>query len=90
MPYRGAGAVVLPARQRGLVAIDLLQPDEWPVARQAGLVCSMGYPTRRQDFIATGFNDPSKHDLLVAELEAAIPLAAKAGVPNASSVMCTC
>jgi hydroxypyruvate isomerase len=42
----------------------------------------MGYPTRRSDFIATGFNDPARHDMLVAELEAAIPLAAAAGVPN--------
>ena len=70
------------ARRQGVVAIDLLQPEEWPVVRAAGLACSMGYPTRRSDFIATGFNDPSKHDMLVAELEAAIPLAAAAGVPN--------
>ena len=70
------------AKRQGVVAIDLLQPEEWPVVSAAGLVCSMGYPTRRTDFIATGFNDPSKHDMLVAELEAAIPLAAAAGVPN--------
>jgi len=66
----------------GLVAIDLLQPDEWPVVRDAGLVCSMGYPSRRNDFIATGFNDPANHALLLKELEATIPQAAKAGVPN--------
>src|SRR5687767_1697800 len=70
------------ARERGLVAIDLLQPEEWPVVRGAGLVCSMGYPTRRRDFIATGFNDPAQHDMLVGELEAAIPRAAAARVPN--------
>ena len=27
----------------GLTAVDLLEEDEWPIARQAGLVCSMGY-----------------------------------------------
>ena len=70
------------AKQRGLVAVDLLQPDEWPVVRQAGLICSMGYPTRRRDFISAGFNDPARHNLLVSELETAIPLAARAGVPN--------
>jgi len=70
------------AKRQGVVAIDLLQPEEWPVVRAAGLACSMGYPTRRGDFIATGFNDPARHDMLVAELEAAIPLAAAAGVPN--------
>ncbi|HSC12349.1 MAG TPA: hypothetical protein VLC97_15355, partial [Rhodanobacteraceae bacterium] len=31
------------AKQLGLVAIDLLYPDEWSVATDAGLVVSMGY-----------------------------------------------
>jgi len=66
----------------GIVAIDLLQPDEWPVVRDAGLVCSMGYPTPRRDFIATGFNDRANHPMLLRELEATIPRAAQAGVPN--------
>jgi hydroxypyruvate isomerase len=66
----------------GIVAIDLLQPEEWPVVREAGLVPSMGYPTKRQDFIPTGFNDPKNHPMLLRELETTIPLAAKAGVPN--------
>ena len=70
------------AREIGLVAIDLLQPDDWPVARDAGLVASMGYPTRRRDFIATGFNDAANHAMLLKELEATIPQAAAAGVPN--------
>jgi hydroxypyruvate isomerase len=64
------------------VAIDLLQPEEWGVVRDAGLVSSMGYPTKRQDFIPTGFNDPKNHPMLLRELERTIPLAAKAGVPN--------
>lgn len=66
----------------GIVAIDLLQPEDWPVVRDAGLVCSMGYPTKRNDFIPTGFNDPANHPVLLRELETTIPLAAKAGVPN--------
>src|SRR5262249_39436091 len=64
------------ARQIGLAAIDLLQPDQWPVVADAGLVCSLGYPTRRPDFIARGFNDPANHALLLGELERTIPLAA--------------
>lgn len=70
------------AKALGLVAIDLLQPEEWPVARAAGLVPSLGYPTARDDFIATGFNDRANHPLLVRELTQAIPLAAQGGVPN--------
>ncbi len=68
----------------GLSGIDLLARDEWPVVREHGLVCSMGYPyaTERRDFIATGFNDPAHHVLLLGELEQAIPLAARHGVPN--------
>jgi hydroxypyruvate isomerase len=66
----------------GLAAVDLLQPDEWPVVRDAGLVCSMGYPSKRRDFLTRGFNDPANHDLLVDELANTLPLAAAAGVPN--------
>ncbi|HET7778232.1 MAG TPA: TIM barrel protein [Rudaea sp.] len=70
------------AKQLGLVAIDLLYPDEWSVATDAGLVVSMGYAAQRGKFIQTGFNDPANHAMLIGELEAALPLAAKAKVPN--------
>jgi len=66
----------------GLEGIDLLYPDEWAVAREAGLVCSMGYASRRTNLIENGFNDPQLHALLIGELAAALPLAAEAGVPN--------
>ena len=66
----------------GLVAIDLLGPDDWDPVREAGLVCSMGYPTARKDFIATGFNDRANHRMLLHELEETIPLAARHAVPN--------
>src|SRR6266496_6119740 len=66
----------------GLAAIDLLQPADWERVREFGLVCSMGYPADRKDFIALGFNDPAHHAQLLGELEAAIPLAARHGVPN--------
>jgi hydroxypyruvate isomerase len=66
----------------GFVGIDLLQIDEWPVARDAGLTVSMGYPTRRDDFIKTGFNNPANHAMLLNELETTLPLAGRAGVAN--------
>ena len=66
----------------GLAGIDLLQPDDWERVREFGLVCSMGYPADRRDFIATGFNDATNHPQLLRELEAAIPQAARHGVPN--------
>ena len=70
------------AAAMGLAAIDLLGSDEWGVVREHGLVCSMGYPAIRGDFIATGFNDRANHPLLLGELERAIPEAARHGVPN--------
>ena len=70
------------AKVMGLAAIDLLQPNQWPVVKEAGLVCSMGYAAIRNDFIPRGFNDPANHDLLVGELERALPVAAQHGVPN--------
>src|SRR2546428_611853 len=61
----------------GLAAIDLLGPEDWDPVREAGLVCSMGYPTARNDFIATGFNDRANHPMLLQELEETLPLAAQ-------------
>src|SRR6185312_10863878 len=83
-PYH---AIALPELCRrikpiGLEAIDLLYVDEWPIARDAGLTVSMGYASRREKFIETGFNNPANHDMLLQELELALPLAARAGVPN--------
>jgi hydroxypyruvate isomerase len=68
--------------QMGFSAMDLLFPDEWTVARDAGLTVSMGYASRRGKFIETGFNDPAHHALLLEELETVLPLAARAQVPN--------
>jgi hydroxypyruvate isomerase len=70
------------AKQMGFAAIDLLFPDEWSTAADAGLIVSMGYASRRDRFIATGFNDPSNHALLLGELETALPQAAQARVAN--------
>jgi hydroxypyruvate isomerase len=83
-PYQHISLPVLCRRAKriGLAAIDLLQVDEWSVAQDAGLDVSMGYPSRREKFIETGFNDPANHALLIKELEIALPLAARARVPN--------
>ncbi|QNK01466.1 hydroxypyruvate isomerase family protein [Dyella telluris] len=66
----------------GFAGVDLLFTDEWSTVLDSGLAVSMGYPSRRKDFIATGFNDPANHALLIKEIEETIPLAKKAGVKN--------
>jgi hydroxypyruvate isomerase len=70
------------ARAMGIAGIDLLQREDWEPVRELGLVCSMGYPTSRRDFIETGFNDRANHPMLLRELEGTIPEAARLGVPN--------
>src|SRR5437016_12549736 len=83
-PYRQIplGEFVRAAAGMGLVAIDLLGPDDWDPVREAGLACSMGYPTARKDFISSGFNGRANHRMLLQELEETLPLAARHGVPN--------
>jgi hydroxypyruvate isomerase len=66
--------------EMGLTAIDLLTPEEWPVAREFGLSCSMGSGLGGR--IEHGINDPANHEAIVRSLQEGIPLAAKAGVPN--------
>jgi len=66
----------------GFGAVDLLTEREWRLAEDQGLICSMGMPTDRRDFIPRGFNDPANHALLLGELERCIPAARRHGVPN--------
>jgi hydroxypyruvate isomerase len=64
----------------GLTAIDLVDEKDWPVLKEHGLVCSMGWHTGGD--IPNGLNDPANHDLIVNGLLGALPRAAQAGVPN--------
>ncbi len=64
----------------GLVAVDLLSPDQWETARQHGLKCSVG--SIAAGSIADGLNNKANHDTIIKAFEKNIPLAAKAGVPN--------
>jgi hydroxypyruvate isomerase len=71
--FRGVAAV-------GLRAVDLLEPDEWAVAKEYGLTCSMGYAGGGT--IVDGLNDRARHDGIVGTLSRTIPQAAASGVPN--------
>ena len=64
----------------GLTAIDLLTESEWPVAREHGLICSMG--SGFGGTIGDGLNVRANHEKIVAGLERGIPLAAANKVPN--------
>ncbi|HYM23112.1 MAG TPA: sugar phosphate isomerase/epimerase family protein [Vicinamibacterales bacterium] len=64
----------------GLPAIDLLEMNEWQVARDHGLVVSMGYAGGGS--IPDSLNVRANHDAIVRNFEANIPKAAAARVPN--------
>ncbi len=67
-------------KEIGLPAIDLLREEEWTVAADHGLVCSMG--SAAGGTIPDGLNDKANHDAIVRALEASLPRAAKMKVPN--------
>ena len=64
----------------GLTAVDLLTVEEWLIAREFGLTCSMG--SGLGGTIVEGLNDPANHEGIVKGLTEGIPRAADAGVPN--------
>ena len=64
----------------GLTAIDLLEEPEWAIAREHGLICSMGYAGGGS--IRDGLNVKANHDAIVKNFEQTIPRAAAMKVPN--------
>jgi hydroxypyruvate isomerase len=65
----------------GLKSIELLQPNEWAVAKEHDLTCAIAV-----DFefvkIEDGFNDPANHQHLQENYQRLIPLAAEQGFPT--------
>ena len=64
----------------GLTAIDLLQPEEWQIVADHGLLCSMAYAGGGS--IPDGLNNKANHDKIVKDLEDGIPKAAQFKIPN--------
>ena len=67
------------AAEMGLVAIDLVKPEEWPTLQKYGLVSSMVYSAGT---IPDGWNRKENHDRLVKEMQEGIERAAAAKLPN--------
>jgi len=80
--YRGLSldALCRAAKAMGITSIDLLGPEEWPVAKKYGLTCAMANGAGMG--ITKGFNRVELHDKLVADYEKLIPQAAQAGLEN--------
>ncbi len=67
-------------KEIGIKGIDLLEPGEWKIAEQHGLICSM--TTADKFGLEEGFNDLSLHDALWKNYEQLIPAAADNGLKN--------
>lgn len=68
-------------KEIGFTAIDLLTPDEWPIAKKHGIHCSMCY-TKGKVSLTEGWNDKKNHPQLIADFTETIPLVAAAGYQN--------
>ncbi|MFO7258360.1 MAG: TIM barrel protein [Bacteroidota bacterium] len=68
------------AKGMGLKSVELLGPNEWPVAIKYGLTCAMsnGSPLG----IPRGFNDTANHEQLLKDFSDVIPKAADHGIRN--------
>ncbi|MCX8064168.1 MAG: TIM barrel protein [Candidatus Hydrogenedentes bacterium] len=63
----------------GLVGIDLLDPNEWQVVKEHGLVCTMA---NGPGSIEKGWNDPKNHKQLIENSEKRLREIAQAGWQN--------
>jgi hydroxypyruvate isomerase len=66
-------------KKMGIVAIDLLGEDEWPVVAKHGMVCAVGSGICS---IKDGLNVEANHSQIEANFKKLLPAAKKAGVPN--------
>jgi hydroxypyruvate isomerase len=69
------------AARLGIVAFDLIGPDDWPTLKKYGLVPSM-YPPGPGGSIPESLNRVENHERLRPLMHAAIDQAAANGVPN--------
>ena len=67
------------AAEIGLSGIDLVEPEDWPVIRNYGLVPTI---TQGKSRIPDGWNRTESHDRLEQEIRERIARAAEAKVPN--------
>jgi hydroxypyruvate isomerase len=65
-------------KDMGMSSVELQGPAEWPTIKKYGLTCAMPWGAGKG--INDGWNNPELHDVLLADFEKVIPLAANAGL----------
>ena len=66
------------AKGMGLIGLDLMTPDEFPVLQKHGLICTM----TRTHSLTKGLNDPANHRSCLQKINNAIEATAAAGYRN--------
>ncbi len=66
-------------KEIGFVGIDLLDPDEWQIVKEHGLICTMA---NGPGSIEKGWNDPANHKTLIERAEKRLREVASAGLSN--------
>ncbi|HET9132852.1 MAG TPA: TIM barrel protein [Gemmatimonadales bacterium] len=69
-------------KRLGFGAVDLVDEGDWATVQRHGLAISTANSSARRDFIGRGLNDRANHATILGELEAVIPKAAAAKIPN--------
>jgi hydroxypyruvate isomerase len=69
-------------KRLGFGAVDLVDEGDWIHVQRHGLAISTANTSARRDFISRGLNDRANHATILGELEAVIPKAAAAKIPN--------
>lgn len=67
----------------GMASIELTGPKEWPILKQYGLTCAIGWGDWPKGMgLHNFFNNPKNHDELIKLYEELIPQAAASGIKN--------
>ena len=66
------------ASHLGCPSIELVEPKDWPLLKEHGLVCSL----TMSHWFDKGMNNPEYHDMCIEKMRASIDACAEFGFPN--------
>jgi hydroxypyruvate isomerase len=66
------------AKQLGCLSVELVDPKDWPVLKNLGLVCAIA----RSHWFDKGMNNPKYHEMCLAKMRDAIDASAANGCPS--------
>ena len=78
-PQISLAELAIAAHSLGIDSVELLEPEEWPVVGQHGVICAMA---RGPDTITDSFNRRENHERLIPAFKQRLRECAAAGVPN--------